>query len=43
MFEPQKFKRGLLEIEEPFPVIPKVGPYVVSIFLLILIIEIIID
>ena len=36
MFEPQKFKRGLLENEEPFPVIPKVGPYVVSNYILLI-------
>ena len=32
MFEPKKFRRGLHKDEEPFPVIPKVGPYIVSFY-----------
>ena len=31
-FESRQFKRGLDEGEEPFPVVAKVGPYVVSKF-----------
>ena len=33
MYEPYKFRRGLAQDEEPFPVIPKIGPYVVSLIL----------
>ena len=29
-FEANKFKRGLSEDEKPFPVIAKLGPYIVS-------------
>jgi hypothetical protein len=29
-FENNKFKRGLDEGEEPFPVSPKIGPYIVE-------------
>ena len=32
-FERKNFKQGLLEDESPFPVIPKVGPYIVSLIL----------
>tara|TARA_B110000285_G_C14983589_1_gene542672 strand:- start:484 stop:630 length:147 start_codon:yes stop_codon:yes gene_type:complete len=36
-FEPNAFERGLKEGEEPFPVQPKIGPYIVSKFVISLI------
>ena len=31
-YHPKRIKRGLEHGESPFPVMPKIGPYVVSIF-----------